>query len=65
MLQWLIKARGDRTQQEVAHMVGMSQSYYASIETGARKPSVRMAKKIAATLGFGWTRFFEDEQQAG
>ena len=41
----------------------MSQSGYASIETGARRPSVDMAKRIAAVLGFKWTRFFEEDEK--
>lgn len=45
----------------MADEIGMSQSGYASIETGARTPSVPMAKRIAAVLGFEWTRFFEDD----
>ena len=60
-MEWLVKERGKRTQQEVANEAGMSQSGYASIETGARRPSVDTAKRIAAVLGFKWTRFFEEE----
>lgn len=62
-MEWLVKARGKRTQQSVADAVGMSQSGYASIETGARRPSVDTAKRIAAVLGFQWTRFFEEEKE--
>lgn len=60
-MKWLAEIRGERTQQAIADQIGISQSGYASIESGARRPSVRMAKRIAATLGFSWTRFFEDE----
>jgi len=31
------------------------------IENGNANPSVKVAKKIAAVLGFDWTRFYEDE----
>jgi len=31
------------------------------IENGNANPSVKVAKKIAAVLGFDWTRFFDDE----
>lgn len=50
---------------KVAALSGLSQSYYASIESGSRgKPlNVDIAKKIADTLGFDWTRFYEDESQ--
>ena len=61
MRSWLVDLRGGRSQQELANKIGMSQSGYASIETGNRRPSVESAKKIASAMGFDWTRFFEDE----
>lgn len=63
-MKWLAEIRGKRSQQSVADEIGMSQSGYASIETGARTPSVPMAKRIAAVLGFEWTRFFEDDDRS-
>ena len=63
-MKWLVEIRGKRSQQSVANEIGMSQSGYASIETGARTPSVPTAKRIAAVMGFDWTRFFEDEKGA-
>ena len=63
-MKWLVEIRGKRSQQSVADEIGMSQSGYASIETGARTPSVPTAKRIAAVMGFDWTRFFEDEKGA-
>lgn len=63
-MKWLVEIRGKRSQQSVADEIGMSQSGYASIETGARMPSVPTAKRIAAVMGFDWTRFFEDEKGA-
>ena len=61
----LRKAKGF-SQYKVAELAGVSQSYYASIETGARgKPlSVNTAKKIAETLEFDWTMFYENEKKA-
>lgn len=58
------KVRG-LSQQEVADQAGISQSYYASIETGMRgNPlSVIVAKKIAHVLGFDWTRFYEEAEK--
>ncbi len=56
--QWLVDIRGDRTQEAVAFDAGVARSYYTQIETGARNPSVSMAKKIASVLGFDWTLFF-------
>lgn len=64
--QWLadIRIKQGKTQQEVAMAVGTSQGGYANIESGLREPSVEFAKKIAAVLGFEWTRFFEDQEKA-
>lgn len=66
MREWLSKQRNEKkmSQYDVAREAGISQSYYASIETGARgKPlNVEMAKKIAAVLEFDWTRFYESEK---
>lgn len=61
MLDWLVEIRGDRSQYKVAEEIGIAQSTYASIENGNRNPSVRMSKKIAAAMGFEWTRFYEEE----
>lgn len=64
MRKWLIDIRGKRTQTEIATLCGISQNFYSCIETGERKPSVEVAKKIASVLGFDWTKFYEDEQAA-
>lgn len=61
MRKWLVSLRGDQSQQEVADKIGMSQSGYALIETGSRRPSVETAKKIASVLGFDWVKFFEED----
>lgn len=63
-MEWLKEIRGDKSQQAVADEIGIAQSTYASIEVGSRKPSVPMAKRIAAALGFDWTRFYEDGQDS-
>lgn len=64
---WLAEIRNEKglSQAKAAELAGLSQSYYASIETGARgKPlNVDVAKQIAMVLEFNWTRFFEDEEQ--
>lgn len=59
---WLKEIRGNKSQQAVADEIGIAQSTYASIEVGSRKPSVSMAKRIAAVLGFDWTRFYEEDE---
>lgn len=64
MRRWLTEIRGGRSQYTVADEIGIAQSTYASIESGSRNPSVEMAKKIAAALGFDWTRFYEESSGA-
>ena len=65
---WLKKIRENAklSTYKVAEMAGVSQSYYASIETGTRgKPlNVAVANKIAEALHFDWTRFYADEKEA-
>ncbi len=67
MRKWLaeIRAKAKKSQQEVANEAGISQSYYAGIELGIRgKPlAVPVAKKIAAALGFDWTKFYDEADQ--
>lgn len=60
---WLkdIRAQQNMTQQEVAKAANVDVTMISKIELGERRPSVEVAKKIAAVLGFKWTRFFEDE----
>lgn len=48
----------DLTQREAAKKVGISRQYYNALETGKRKPSVTVAKKLAETFGVDWTIFF-------
>lgn len=61
MRDWLVEIRGQKSQYKVAEEIGIAQSTYASIETGSRRPSVEMAKRIAGTMGFEWTRFYESK----
>lgn len=66
MREWLVKARkaAQMSQQAVADKAGISQSYYAGIETGIRgKPlSVPIAKAIANALNFNWIKFYEEAE---
>ena len=55
---WLIEKRGDKSQKEVAKLVGIDRSFYSQIENGTRNPSVNTAIKIGAVLNFDWTIFF-------
>lgn len=58
---WLkkIRKRMKLTHQEVADGSGIKRQYYGMIENGVSQPSVEVAKRIAETLGFEWTLFFE------
>ena len=61
MREWLVEIRKGtgQSQAEVAERSKIAQSTYAGFESGARNPRVETARKIAQTLGFDWTRFFE------
>ena len=59
MRDWLVEIRGTKSQYKVAEEIGIAQSTYASNETGSRRPSVEMAKRIGKAMGFEWTRFYE------
>lgn len=63
MRRWLknIRIKKGKTQNEVAELSGISRSYYTKIELGIKTPTVEVAKKIAKTLGFEWSIFFEEE----
>lgn len=60
---WFKQTREDKgfTQEELAAKIGITRQHIGLIENGVVAPSVEVAKKIAAVLGFDWTRFFEDE----
>ena len=58
---WLADLRiaAGKSQNEVATSAEISQPAYCYIEAGTKTPTVGTAKRIAAVLGFDWTRFFE------
>jgi len=60
---WLrdIRDSKGKTQSDIADSTGISRSYYTKIELGIKTPTVDVAKKIASTLGFEWSIFFEDD----
>ena len=47
MREKLIMARGNRTQQEVADKLGITQKHLSKIELGQRNPSILLASKIS------------------
>lgn len=54
------------TQAKLASMVGVTQVAISLIETGERRPSVQMAKKIASVLNIAWPDLYADEiEEAG
>ena len=48
------------TQSELAQRVGIAQRTVAAYESGERRPSVEVAKKMAQELGIRWTDFYEE-----
>lgn len=61
---WLqeLRDKAGATQKEVAELLQITQQHYSYIETGVRRPSPQLAKKIAELLGFDWTRFYDDSE---
>lgn len=53
------RERRGLSQRLVADFVGCSQSYICMIESGKRKVSVSMAKRLAKMYGMKWYDFFE------
>lgn len=51
------------TQVELAKKAGVAQNTISQLETGERRPSVKVAKRIAGVLGFEWTRFYEEKKK--
>lgn len=68
MRTWLKEARNQKgiSQKQAAKIIGISQSYYAALETGVRGKNIpgSLAKKIAQTFNFDWRLFYEDGEQA-
>lgn len=66
MRKWLRDIRKTQGLPEgaVAAAAGITQVAYHWIETGERTPRPETAMKIAAVLGFPWTRFYEDEEES-
>ena len=50
-MQRLREIRGDRTQQQMADLLGIPRETYRGYETGLRSPSVEVIKAMADTLG--------------
>lgn len=63
-MEWLktLRLAHGMTGEAVGAQAGITQQHYNFIENGKRRPSPKVAKRIAAVLGFEWTRFFEEPQ---
>ena len=60
MINNLKQLREDKNmrQYDLAKKAGISRSYYTMIENGKKKPSPKVAKRIAKILNFDWTIFY-------
>lgn len=63
MRTWLVRLRDEKTQEEMAQMLGISQQMYCAIETEKRNPRIKRAKEMAQVLGVPWTKFFESSDE--
>lgn len=65
MLDWLEAIRREKklSQKDVSTAAGITQASYCNIEKGKRRAAVDTAKRIAAVLGFDWTRFYETDER--
>lgn len=63
MRKWLIDIRKKKglSQKSVCEAVDIAQPTYWEYEHGECTPTVPIAKKVAALLGFDWTRFYDDQ----
>lgn len=53
------------TQTELARQVHVAQSMICNIEKGTRQPSVPVAKRLGAALGFDWALLFATDKTEG
>lgn len=51
------------TQSELGEMCGVAQRTIAAYESGERRPSPEVAKKIGEVLGIPWTDFYEENTE--
>lgn len=47
------------TLSKVSQEIGIAECYLSQLETGKRKPSITVAKKLAKYYKMDWTKFFE------
>lgn len=54
-----IRLENKLTMREVSIAIGIAEGYLSFLETGKRKPSIAVAKKLAEFYKLDWTKFFE------
>lgn len=60
MREILISLRGNKTQEQVANAIGISQKHLSAIETGFRNPSINIMKKLEQYYGVPMVELFPD-----
>ena len=53
------------TQAELGAEIGIAQRTVAAYESGERRPSVDVAKRLAEALDFSWAELFEGDEEEG
>lgn len=56
----LVNARGEKSQQEVAEDIGISQKTLSALERGYRNPSIDLMKKLQIYYKVSMTILFDD-----
>lgn len=59
------RKQSGKSQTDISNAVGITQAALSLIESGRRRPSVDLAKRLAAALGVDWTLFFEESGGGG
>lgn len=57
------RKRARMTQAMLGKRVGVVPNAISQYESGARRPKIEIAKKIAAVLEFDWKLIYEDEKK--
>ncbi len=57
--------RGERSQAEVASLLGVTRQMLSALETGNRTPSLELAKRIAELYGVSIEEVFFDDSGNG
>lgn len=55
-----LRIKKNATMRQAADAAGISESMYCLIESGKRRPSPEVAKRLAKMLGFDWTQFYDE-----